>query len=81
MASGTVGVSASTAKPVCVIRAGDRIVVQEHTGAVDLNLEAVAMNRAAEGEPVRARLKMGGAMVMARAGCNSSAALTERAGR
>jgi len=81
MSAGPGSISVATAKPACVIRAGDRIVVEEHTSAVDLNLEAVAMNRAAEGEGVRARLSMGGAMVTARAGCDRRAELMGRAVR
>ena len=81
LAAGQGRASTPVAKPVCVIRAGDRIVVEEHTSAVDLSLEAVAMHRAAEGEGVRARLVAGGAVVMARAGCDGRTELTGRAAR
>jgi hypothetical protein len=75
------GVRMSAPKPVCVVQSGDRIRVEEHTGAVDLSLEAVALNRALEGGRLRVRLAMGGAIVAARAGCQGRADLIGGAGR
>lgn len=46
-----------------MIRAGDRIVVEEHTGVVDAVLEAVALGPAVKQEPLQARLKIGGRVV------------------
>jgi hypothetical protein len=46
-----------------VIRAGDRIVVEEHTDVVDAVLEAVALGPAVEQGPLEARLRIGGRVV------------------
>ncbi len=46
-----------------VIRAGDRIVVEEHTDVVDAVLEAVALGPAVEQGPLDARLRIGGRVV------------------
>jgi hypothetical protein len=46
-----------------VIRAGDRIVVEEHTDVVDAVLEAVALGPALEQGPLDARLRIGGRVV------------------
>jgi hypothetical protein len=46
-----------------VIRAGDRIVVEEHTDVVDAVLEAVALGPAVEQGPLNARLRIGGRVV------------------
>ena len=43
-----------------VIRAGDRLVVEEHTARVDAVLEARALGAAAAGEAFDARLTIGG---------------------
>jgi hypothetical protein len=48
-----------------VIRAGERLVVEEHTQVVEARLEAVALNPAAAGSVLNARLKMGGKVVRA----------------
>ena len=48
-----------------VIRAGDSIRVEEHSAVVDATLEAVAMGNAAEGAPLRVKLKAGGQVVRA----------------
>jgi len=48
-----------------VIRAGDRLVVEEHTPVVDALLEARALNPAAQGSALEARLSIGGRDVCA----------------
>ncbi len=48
-----------------VIRAGDRLVVEEHTAVADARLEAVAMGPAAMGATLSVRLAIGGRMVRA----------------
>ena len=63
----------AAARPVCVVHSGDRIVVVEHSRVVDLRLEAVALERAAEGELLLARLAMGGSILRVRAGCQGYA--------
>jgi hypothetical protein len=50
-----------------VIHAGDTVVVEEHTTVVDARLAAVALGSAAAGEEFRARLKIGGKVIRARA--------------
>jgi len=46
-----------------VIRAGDRLIVEEHTPVVDALLEARALNPAALGSVLEARLSIGGRVV------------------
>jgi hypothetical protein len=43
-----------------VIRAGDRIVIEEHTAMADVHVEAVALGPAAIGKRFQARIKAGG---------------------
>jgi hypothetical protein len=50
-----------------VIRAGDRVLVEEHTDRVDLRLEGVVLSPAAVGETFAVRLRVGGNVVRARA--------------
>ena len=45
------------------IHVGDKIVVEEHTAAADVSLEAMAMEPAEMGSPFQARLKIGGKVV------------------
>jgi hypothetical protein len=52
---------------VVVIRAGDAIVVEEHSDRVDARLEAVALAPAAAGEAFAVRLHIGGKVIRARA--------------
>jgi len=47
------------------IHVGDKIVVEEHTAAADVSLEAMAMEPAGMGSPFQARLKIGGKVVRA----------------
>ena len=46
-----------------LIRAGDTVIVEEHTTAADARLEAVALGPAANGAHFKARLKIGGRVV------------------
>lgn len=58
----------ATAAPILpqpVIRAGDRIVLEEHTAVVDARLEAVALGPAAPGASLRVRLAVGGRVIAA----------------
>ncbi len=47
------------------IRAGDRVVVEEHAAAMDAELEGVALSGARSGAMLRVKLKMGGRVVNA----------------
>jgi hypothetical protein len=51
--------------PPPVIRAGDRVILEEHTSIVDAHLEAVAMAPAWAGSAFDARLSIGGRVVRA----------------
>ncbi len=53
----------SVATPV--IRAGDRLVVEEHSAVVDARLEAVALGQAVKGASFNVRLSIGGKLVRA----------------
>ncbi len=57
------------------VRPGDSVAVEEHTAAVDISLEAIAIDRAAIGSLFRARLKIGGKVVRAVAIAPGRAAL------
>jgi hypothetical protein len=46
-----------------VIRSGDRLVVEEHSSVIAMQLEAVALGPATEGKTLDARLKVGGKVV------------------
>jgi hypothetical protein len=46
-----------------VIRAGDRLIVEEHSAVVDARLEAIATGSAVVGAEFEARLKIGGKVV------------------
>lgn len=48
------------------VRAGDRLILEEHTAVLDARLEAVALTPARTGEPLRVRLTLGGHVVRAR---------------
>ena len=48
-----------------VIRAGDGVIVEEHSPVVDARLEATALGPAAGGTEFKARLKIGGKIVCA----------------
>jgi len=57
--------SAKEAPPHPVIRAGDRLVVEEHTAIADAALEARALGPAALGSAFKVRLTIGGRVVRA----------------
>lgn len=59
------GGAATPSVPLALIRAGDRIVLEEHTPVVDSQLEAVALSSAAVGGPLRVRLAIGGRVLSA----------------
>jgi hypothetical protein len=63
-----------------VIRAGDRLIVEEHTARVDAVLEARALNPAAAGAALDVRLTIGGNVVRAVALGPGRAALQPGAG-
>jgi hypothetical protein len=54
---------ASDAQILPVIRAGDRLLVEEHTARVDAVLEARALNPAVAGASLEVRLTIGGNVV------------------
>lgn len=80
----TVG-QASTAQPpppeslIPILRAGDPITLEMHTGNADVWLEAVALNPARLGAPVLARIKIDGRTVHALAAGHGRAILAEPA--
>lgn len=59
------GRTAPAAMPLPVIRAGERLIVEEHTPLLDVVLEAVALQPAVVGAPLAARLQIGGKVVHA----------------
>jgi hypothetical protein len=63
-----------------IIRAGDRLIVEEHTARVDVVLEARAMNPAAPGAAFDVRLTIGGNVVRAVALAPGRAALQPMTG-
>jgi hypothetical protein len=63
--------------PPPLIRAGDRVVVEEHSSVVDAHLEAVAMEPAWAGSAFNARLSIGGQMVRAVAAAAGRATLQQ----
>ena len=64
-AAGRAAGQSGEAQLIPVIRAGDRLTVEEHTPVVDAMLEARAMNPAAAGSAFNARLTIGGMVVRA----------------
>jgi hypothetical protein len=60
-----------------VIRAGEAVIVEEHTAVVDVRLEAVALNPGRMGSTFEARLKIGGNVVRVRAVAPGRAILSE----
>ena len=61
--------------PVVAIHPGDKVLVEEHTATVEACLEAIAVDAAAIGSPIKARLKIGGKVVRAVAIAPGRAAL------
>ena len=64
--------------PQPVIHAGGTVVVEEDSPVVDARLAAVALSRARPGEEFRARLKIGGNVIRARAIDSVRAALVNK---
>jgi len=62
---GQAGFEPSGTGPRTVIRAGERLVVEENTAVVEARLEAVALNPAVIGSVLDARLRIGGRVVRA----------------
>jgi hypothetical protein len=54
-----------TAARIPMIRAGEPLLVEEHSAVVDARLEATALCSAAKGDELQARLKIGGKVVRA----------------
>jgi hypothetical protein len=77
-----VGLPAAVPAPrLPVIRAGDRLIVEENTAAVDLRLEAKAMAAARVGDSISIRLTLGGGMVRAKVtGPGKATLLQDRGG-
>jgi hypothetical protein len=59
------GAAGKSAAEIPVIRAGDRLVVEESTPVAEARLEAIALSPASAGLPLRVRLKIGGKVVRA----------------
>lgn len=53
------------ARPLPVIRAGDSLIVEEHTAIADARLEARALSPAAPGSTLKVRLSIGGKVMRA----------------
>ncbi len=64
-----------------VIRAGDHIIVEENTSLVEARLEAVALNPALSGAPLKVRLVIGGRVLRALAVAPGRAELTPKDGQ
>jgi hypothetical protein len=62
---GQAGFGPSGVDPQTVIRAGERLIVEENTPVVEARLEAVALGPAVIGSVLDARLKIGGRVVRA----------------
>ncbi|MGA9668589.1 MAG: hypothetical protein WBQ94_05230 [Terracidiphilus sp.] len=63
-----------------IIHAGDRLILEEHSAAVDSRLEAIAMAPGALGSVFPARLSIGGKVVRARALAAGRAVLEPESG-
>ena len=50
-----------------VVRAGDRVTVEENTAVAEVRLEATALNSARAGQKLNVRLEIGGAVIRVRA--------------
>jgi hypothetical protein len=62
-------------KPVLIIRAGDKVVVEEHSATTDAYLEGLALGPAGPGSALNVRLSIGGRVVRAVAVAPGRAAL------
>ena len=63
-----------------IIRAGDRVTLEEHLALVDASLEAIALGPARQGSELRVRLSIGGRVVRALAFAAGRATLVPDAG-
>ncbi len=50
-----------------MIHAGDRIVIEERTAVADARFEAIALTSAPKGGRLRARISLGGRIILAQA--------------
>jgi len=73
--------TAETEKAPIVIRAGDRLIVEEHTARVDAAFEARALAPAVAGAALNVRLTLGGKVMRVVAIGPGSAVLQEETGR
>ena len=64
-------------RPIPVIHAGDKLILSEHTSAIDADLEAVALTSAAIGKGLTVRLKFGSRTVSAIATAPGRASFAE----
>ena len=67
--------SSGQAKPVPMIRPGERLVVEEHSATTEAYLEGVALETAVSGATLKVRLMIGGKVVNAVAVAPGRAAL------
>jgi hypothetical protein len=74
------GPSAVRNGPVSIIRAGDKLVVEEHSATTDAYLEGVALGPAETGSALNVRLSIGGKVVRTVAVARGRAALEAAAG-
>ena len=63
--------------PIPVIHAGDKLILSEHTSAIDADLEAMALTSAAIGKGLTVRLKFGSRTVSAIATAPGRASFAE----
>jgi hypothetical protein len=56
---------AGAALPAAIVRAGDRIILEEHSALVDASLEATALGTARQGAEFGVRLSIGGRVLKA----------------
>jgi len=71
----------ASASELPVIRAGDLVIVEEHTPVVDARLEAIALGSARNGAYFKARLQIGGSVVRVVAVSPGNAVLTPESER
>jgi hypothetical protein len=78
--AGVIAPARNRSQPRPVIRAGDRLIVEENTAVAEARLEAVALGSAGSGSPLPVRLKVGGKVVRAVALTPGRAALAPEIG-
>jgi hypothetical protein len=74
------GSAVAAGEPPVILRAGDRVILEESTPRVEARLEAVALGPALEGAAVLVRLKLGGRIVSAVAVAPGRVAMIPAAG-